>query len=449
MAGILVAAGIGGNAQTIAQRPDVDFTRGVAYLKHQDWQGAISSFRDSLDAHPHRADTLFYLSQAYYLSGQLDLAITTISEAVRLEPRSAALKQKYGEYLCEAGECAKGLSMLLDARHLEPGLEHIDLDIGMANYRLSNLDKATRNLQVALEKEPDNAIAAFFLAECYSLKPDWPQAEKMYRRALADGKQDAETYYGLGVALLRQGGTASALSSFEKALAMDPSLSECHFQMARALRTLGHNSEAEQQMKLFQAMHEATDVPTTTMATNDKPVQEAFWTGCQRLLEQGKEHEALLRLRSVNGGRQPYYLLGTLYYSMEKFNAAQRALNISTKRNPKNADAWAWLGRSEMAVGHSVEADASFRQALEIDPDNRMGMAGMGAIQHVQQHWAKSAEWIERSRTSDPAILLDLCDDYLRLGRRKDAELAAELVRSFGVGDKTTIRRLDELLSTP
>lgn len=448
MAGLLLAAGIGSIAQSIAQRPDVDFTRGVGYLKQQDWQGAISSFRDSLNTHPRRADTLFYLSQAYYLSGQLELAVPTIAEAVRLEPRNAVAKQKYGEYLCEAGDCAKGLSMLLDARHLEPALEHIDLDVGMANYRLSNLDKATQNLQVALRNEPSNAVAAFFLAECYSLKPDWPQAEKMYRRALADGKRDAATYYGLGVALLRQGSTVSALSSFEKALTMDPSLSECHFQMARAMRTLGRDSEAEQQMKLFQAMHEATDVPTTMMATNDKPVQEAFWAGCQRLLEQGKEHEVLLRLRSVNGGRQPYYLLGTLYYSMGHFSDAQRVLNISTKRNPKNADAWAWLGRAEMAVGHDTGRDASFRRALEIDPNNRMGMAGVGAIRHAQKQWAESAEWIERSRTRDPATLLDLCDDYLRLGRRKDADLAAELVRSFGAGDKTIISALDKLLSS-
>lgn len=449
MAGLLLAAGIGSIAQTHTQSPDVDFTRGAGYLKQQDWQNAISSFRHSLTTHPHRTDTLFYLSQAYYLSGQLDLAITTIEKAVRLEPQSAVFKQKYGEYLCEAGECAKGLPELVDARHLEPDLEHIDLDVGMANYRLSNLDKATQNLQIALRKEPGNAVAAFFLAECYSLKPDWPNAEKMYRQALADGKQDAATYYGLGVALLRQGSTVAALSSFEKALTMDPSLSECHFQMARALRTLGRNPEAEQQMKLFQAMHEATDVPTTMTATDDKPVQEAFWAGCQRLLEQGKEHEALLRLRSVNGGREPYYLLGRLYYSMGRFSAAQRALDISTKRNPKNADAWAWLGQAKMAAGHYAEADASFRQALETDPNNRMGMAGVGVVQHAQRHWAESAESIERSRTRDPAILLDLCDDYLRLGRKKDAELAAELVRSFGAGDKTILSALDKLLSNP
>lgn len=447
MIGFLLAAGIEGLAQTSNQSSNVNFARGIKCLKQQNWQGAISSFRDSLKAHPHRADTMFYLSQAYYLSGQLNLAVNTIAGAVRLEPQSAVMNQKYGEYLCEAGECVKGLSMLLEARHLQPGLEHINLDVGMAYYRLSNLDKATQNIQIAFRKEPRSALAAFLLAECYSLVPDWPRAENMYRRALADGKQDAATYYGLGVALLRLGDTASALSSFRKALAIDPTLSECHFQMARALRTLGHNSEAKQQMKIFQAMYVATNFPTR-ITTNDKPVQKAFWIGCKRLLERGKEHEVLLRFRSVNGGRQPYFLLGTLYYNMGHFSDAQRVLNISTMKNPQNASAWAWLGWAEMALGDNATADASFRQALKIDPDSRMGMAGMGAILHSERQWAKSAEWIERSNTRDPATLLDLCDDYLQLGDQKDAKFAAELVRSFGVGDKTIISALDNLLSS-
>lgn len=446
MVALLLAAGIGSVAQTLIQKPDVDFTRGIEDLKQQNWQGAISSFRNSLKVRPHRAAPLFYLSQAYYLNGQLELALTTIAEVARLEPKNAVAKQKYGEYLCEAGKCLKGLTLLLEARHLEPGLERIDFDVGMANYRMSHLDKAIQNLEVALTREPSNAVAAFFLAECYSLKPDWPRAEMIYRRALAGGKQDAGTYYGLGVALLRQGDTVSALPLFEKALATDPSLMECRFQIARALRTLGRNQEAEQQMKLFQAMHEATDVPATVIVT-DEPDQEAFWAGCQRLLEQGKERQALERLRSVNGGQHPYYLLGALYYSIGHFSDAQRVLNISIKKEPKDADALAWLGRTEMAEGHFAEAEASFRHALEIDPENRIGMAGIGAVGHAQQRWSDSAEWIERSRTRDPATLLDLCDDYLKLGRRKDAELTAELVRSFGAGDKTIQSALDKLLA--
>lgn len=430
--------------QSLKPQSDAAFVQGVEQLKQQDWQGAVASFRLSLTTHPHRLETLFYLSQAYYLSGQIADAVTTIAEAMRLAPESGAAKQKYGEYLCEERECKKGLDLLLEARHLDPRLEHIDLDVAMTYYRLSNLAKATRNFELALEHEPRNGDAMIFLAECYSREPDWPRAERMYRRALAAGKRDAGTYRGLGAALLGLNQPAAALAAFEQALAMDPSLAECHFQMASALRSLGRPQEAARHLKIFKAIQQTIAVPAALSRVSD-PDQETLWAACQRLLEQGNEAEALERLRSVTGARADY-LLGALYYSMKRFENAERVLKTAVQSDGRDLDALGWLGRAQLANGELAAAESRFERVLEIDPANQLGLAGEGVIRHAQQRWAESADWIERSRTREPAALLDLCDDYLKLGRREDAELAAELVRSFGAGDEAVQSALEKLL---
>lgn len=111
-------------------------------------------------------------------------------------------------------------------------------------------------------------------------------------------------------------------------------------------------------------------------------------------------------------------------------------LNAALKSEPRNADVLALLGRTELAEGKVSEAEADFRQVLEIDPGNRLGMAGMGEVLHAQKQWAASASWIERSRSPEPATLMVLSDDYRKLGRVKDAEFAAALVRSFGGAEK-------------
>lgn len=440
----LLAIGTALAAQALMQGRDGDFTKGVEDLKQQNWQGAISSFHSSLKMHPGRADTLFYLSQAYYLNGQVQEALATIAEAVRLAPQNAAAKQKYGEYLCEARQYSRGLDALLDARRLDASLDRIDFDIGMAYYRVSVLNEATRHLELALAREPANADGAFFLAECYAVKNDWPRAEKMYRQALADGRLDGATYHGLGVAVLHRGDPSAALALFQKALTIDPSLVETHYVMARALRALGRNEEADHQIEIFKAIRGATDAPTALPRLTD-PDREAFWAACQRLLERKRENEALELFRSSDPKR-PYYLLGTLYYSMGRFKDAQRVLDIALANNPQDADALAWLARTELAEGKLAEAEAKFRRVLEMNPENQLGLVGMGAIRHAQRRWAESATWIERSRTREPAALLDLCDDYLKLDRRKDAELVAELVRSFGAGDKAVETALEKLL---
>ena len=140
-----------------------------------------------------------------------------------------------------------------------------------------------------------------------------------------------------------------------KALAVQPSLEECHFLMASALRSLGRTQEAEQEMRIFKALHEVSHFPAATKSM-PTPEQEAFWEGCQRLLEQGKEQEALERFRLVNNGQFSYYLLGTLYYNIGRFRDAQRVLTISIEREPNNADSVAWLGRTELANGRLSEA---------------------------------------------------------------------------------------------
>lgn len=444
LATVLVAAATACAAQTAKQAQDADYSEGLEHLKQHNWQGAIASFRSSLKTHPDRADALFYLSQAYYLNGQVAEALTTIAAAVRLEPQNAAVEQKYGEYLSQERQFSKGLDALLKARRLDANLEHIDFDVGMAYYRESELSEAIRNLEIAVSREPANADAAFFLAECYSIKYEWPQAEKMYRRALADGRRDGVTYHGLGVALLHQGDPKGALSLLHEALRIDPSLVDTHYVMARALRALGRNPEAEHEMEIFKAIHAVADAPAALARVTD-PDQAAFWAACQRLVEQNKEPEALDLLRSADRSR-PQYLLGTLYYGLGRFQDAHRVLDAALARDPQDADVLAWLGRTELAEGKLADAESAFRRVLEMDPENQLGLAGMGAIRHAQQRWAESASWIERSRTRDPAVLLDLCDDYLKLNRRKDAELVAELVRSFGAGDKAVQAALEKLL---
>jgi tetratricopeptide (TPR) repeat protein len=132
---------------------------------------------------------------------------------------------------------------------------------------------------------------------------------------------------------------------------------------------------------------------------------------------------------------------------MGRFKDAQRVLDIALASGPQDPDILAWMGRTELAEGRLPEAEARFRRVLEMDSGNQLGLAGIGAIRHAQHRWAESAGWIERSRTREPAALLDLCDDYLKLDRRKDAELVAELVRSFGAGDKAVETALEKLLS--
>src|SRR5208337_418601 len=118
---------------------------------------------------PDQGDPLFYMAQAYYLSSEPNLAIETIARAVELAPDNPDYCQEYGEYLAEnMDKRLDGLKWLKKAQSLNPNLDRIDFDIGMAQFNLNDIRSAAASFQAVLKKDPANGEAAFYLGDSLS-----------------------------------------------------------------------------------------------------------------------------------------------------------------------------------------------------------------------------------------------------------------------------------------
>ena len=68
--------------------------------------------------------------------------------------------QKAGEYLCEGNDFGPGLDDLVKARKLDPALENIEMDLGMA-YKLFKQEEAHNQFsKPSFEKIPNNLVSA-------------------------------------------------------------------------------------------------------------------------------------------------------------------------------------------------------------------------------------------------------------------------------------------------
>ena len=128
------------------------FHLGTLRMRQHDWPKAIEYLEKCRLLQPRNVDVLFYLAQAHYLNGELVPAQETILIAARLAPKDAAVLQKAGEYLCEGNDCGPGLDDLLKARKLDPALENIDMDLGMAYYKLFKHQEAQAILGSSLSQ---------------------------------------------------------------------------------------------------------------------------------------------------------------------------------------------------------------------------------------------------------------------------------------------------------
>src|SRR6185503_8050558 len=154
---------------------------GTIALRSGEWPDAITWLEEAQRLRPRHVDTLYYLAQAYYLDGRHEPARTAIGRAATLAPARADVAQKNGEYLCEADQCKQGLRHLLKARRLDPALPAIDFDLGMAYHKQAALPEARRHLEEALKKDPDNLVAARFLADVMGREELWEPARGLYQ----------------------------------------------------------------------------------------------------------------------------------------------------------------------------------------------------------------------------------------------------------------------------
>jgi tetratricopeptide (TPR) repeat protein len=222
-------------------------------------------------------------------------------------------------------------------------------DLGVLYLKLERLDEAADtlaraakinrrfyfprlNLGVVLNRQGKYAEAAEVLGRLYADRPDFPGLPLHYADALAGAGQGArakkvlgealaaadlsegaqvEAHYKLGMILGREGDNAAAAAEFEKAVKLDPSAANVHLLLGGALIELKRPAEAERE---------------------------------------------LLRAYELGGARlaNAQLLLGQLYLSQQKPEAALRALEQYLKDAPSAPNA--------AQVGETVE---KIREALK------------------------------------------------------------------------------------
>lgn len=89
--------------------------------------------------------------------------------------------------------------------------------------------------------------------------------------------------------------------------------------------------------------------------------------------------------------------LGIAHYRLNQYQPAIAALRLEIKRNPSDANAWMWLGLTQLATENPEEAAAALDHAAKLAPDNVDILYHRG-----RAHLLVSKESYEKMFQSDP-----------------------------------------------
>jgi tetratricopeptide (TPR) repeat protein len=178
----------------------------------------------------------------------------------------------------------------------------------------------------------------------------------------------AKHYSNLGMVLHRQGKADEALSTLQKALAIDPYCLEAHYNLGNLYHNKGQLTEA------IEAYKKALQI-NSGFAEAHNNLGIAYG-------EQGLLNEAILEfnraLEADSNFADAYYNRGTAYGKKGALDEAISDLKKALTLDPEHAGAQFNLGMAYTSKGMRNEAIVQFKKAIALDPNLKAAYGKLG-----------------------------------------------------------------------
>ncbi len=199
-------------------------------------------------------------------------------------------------------------------------------DVGVGALAENDVTKAVRELQLAVEGDPQNARNHHALGVAYLTGSETDRAIVELRRAVELNPRLADAYYNLGVAYMRQKTWDLAIASFQKALANPQYLNpeRAHIYLGTIYNIRGqHDIAAQQFLKVIDMVPQSPD---------------------------------------------GYFFLGRTYLAQGKLGEAKEQIEKAIRIEGNIPAFYLELGRVQLRQGDRAGARESFRRVTELTP---------------------------------------------------------------------------------
>ena len=274
-------------------------------------------------------------------------------------------------------------------KHFDEGAKYL----GQKKYA-----EAVKEFEKVIKEDPQNIDAFTCLAAVYQATGETKKAIEAYKQAVSLGPDHLDNLVQLGTLYMSAGETEEGKAAFERALTLNSKSREVYLNLG--LYYIGKENWAEAKTQLEKVLEidpqytlaqnhlvsvyynlketdKAINLCKVVLKANPKDPSALYNLGCI-FMDQKKNPEALdcfKKLAEVQPDfSKAYQSMGMIYAFQNSFDQAIASFQKAAAKEPKWADPHLNMGIIyAQNKGDFIKAEAEFKKALELDPQNALG----------------------------------------------------------------------------
>jgi len=291
-------------------------------------------------------------------------AVTAYQKALKLNPYIPGLQLNLGVALFRQGKLDEAIPPLRHAIAAAPGSEQASFLLGMSYYRTQHFAVAIPYLRAAIAKSPQNVEMRGVLAQSCLYAKQYNCVLEQYRQILTVNPDSAQAHMLAGEALDGMNQTDKAIAEFQAAEKAAPTEPNVHFGLGYLCWKQHRYQEAGQEFR-------------KEIENDPMHAQALAWLGDTEMkLEHPADAEAILRRAAHQAGATPlaWLDLGIVLAGQGKTDEAEADFRQAIQLDPNAVDAHWRLARLYQTTGKAGQARAEFAKARALHEKEDKGL---------------------------------------------------------------------------
>ncbi len=232
---------------------------GLSYYGDHRFAKAADNLQLAVKSGSDHPELLQMLAQSCMWAKRYQCSLDTIHQMLEKDPNSAPAHIMIGQALDGLGHEKEAIAEFQTAAKISPREPNVHFAIGYLYWKAYDYDKARPEFEAEIANDPHNSQAMAYLGDLELKTNHEKTAELWLKKATEQSSPNRLAFIDLASIYTNQKRYPEAAKLLERAIALDPKVSDLHYQLARIYQTMGDRAKAANEFAMVRSLRKSDD----------------------------------------------------------------------------------------------------------------------------------------------------------------------------------------------